>query len=180
MADLATLARPYAKAVFELARGADAEAPARWSATLKLLSEVVAQPQVAALIDDPRLPRAQLAALLCAALAGKVDRLGENLLRLLAENRRLPLLPAIVREYERLRAEAEARVEVEIATAAEVPEAQRQALVAAVARRLQRQVQAHWRIEPALLAGAVVRAGDLVIDGSVAGELARLRRDLVS
>ena len=63
MADLATLARPYAKAVFELARGADAEAPARWSATLKLLSEVVAQPQVAALIDDPRLPRAVGAAI---------------------------------------------------------------------------------------------------------------------
>src|SRR5579885_2824202 len=180
MADLATLARPYAKAVFELARDAGGGAPARWSATLKLLSELVAESSIAALIGDPRLPRAQLAALLCATLAGHLDRTGENLVRLLADNRRLPLLPAIAAEYERLRADAEARAEVEIATATEVPEAQRLALVAAIARRLKRQVQAHWRIDPRLLAGAVVRAGDLVIDGSVAGELARLRRVLVS
>lgn len=174
MAELHTLARPYAKAAFELAR--EAGALQQWSQTLRTLTAAVADAQVAALLADPRLSRHEVAGVLIAALGDKLDAPGRNLVRLLAENNRLAALPAIAEEFEALRAEAEKRVEVEITTATAVAEPQQQALIGAVRKRLAREVQVAWKTDPALIAGAVIRAGDLVIDGSVAGELAQLRQ----
>jgi F-type H+-transporting ATPase subunit delta len=178
MAELRTLARPYAKAVFELAR--EAGAFQHWSQTLRTLSAAVTDPKVAVLLADPRLSRHDLAGVLTAALGAKLDGPGRNLASLLAENHRLTALPAIAEGFEALRAEAEKRVEVEITTAAAVAEAGQQALVAAVRKRLAREVKVEWKTDPALVAGAVIRAGDLVIDGSVAGELAGLRAALAA
>jgi F-type H+-transporting ATPase subunit delta len=174
MAELHTLARPYAKALFELAR--EAGALQQWSQTLRTLTGAVSDAQVSALLADPRLSRHDVASVLIAGLGDRLDGRGRNLVQLLAENGRLKVLPAIAEEYEALRAEAEQRVEVEITTAAAVAEPEAQSLVAAVRKRLAREVQVAWKTDPALIAGAVIRAGDLVIDGSIAGELAQLRQ----
>ncbi|HZR38156.1 MAG TPA: F0F1 ATP synthase subunit delta [Nevskia sp.] len=178
MAELHTLARPYAKAAFELAH--EGRSLGQWSQTLKTLAGAVADAQVASLLANPRLSRGDVAAVLTAALGDKLDAQARNFLRLLAENNRLAALPAIAEEYEALRAEAEKRVEVEITTAAAVGEAQQQALLAALRKRLARELEVSWKTDPALVAGAVIRAGDLVIDGSVSGELAQLRQAVIA
>jgi F-type H+-transporting ATPase subunit delta len=177
-AEASTLARPYAKAVFELAQ--EQQALARWSGTLRQLAQAAADPGVAALLTDPRLSRAEVAGVLAATLTDGLDAQGLNLLHLLADNNRLTVLPAIAGEYEALRAQAEQRVDVEIKTAEPVDELQRHALSAAVRKRLARDVSVVWTTDPALIAGAVIRAGDLVIDGSVASELQHLRQALAA
>lgn len=173
MADFSTLARPYAKAVFELARDAKAFAP--WSEALDALAALVSDPGVARLIGHPALTRSELAQTLAQALSGKLPADAVSLVRLLVENGRLAALPAIAEQFEQLRAEAEARVDVEITSAVEVPTAQQQQLADAVKKRLQREVAIRWSTDPELIAGALIRAGDLVIDGSVRGELDRLQ-----
>src|SRR5882762_7123933 len=130
MAELHTLARPYAKAAFELAQ--EAGALPRWSQTLKTLSAVVADVRVSSLLNDPRLSRSEVVGLLGQALGDQLDAQSRNFLGLLAENKRIAALPAIAEEYETLRAAAEKRVDVEITTATAVAEAQKQALIDAI------------------------------------------------
>jgi F-type H+-transporting ATPase subunit delta len=178
MAELSTAARPYAKALFQLAVE-QSRLPA-WSEALGLLAQTAAIPEVQMLFSSPALTHPQLAALLCDALKGKLDREGENLVRLLAENGRLTLLPLIRDEFETLKAEAEKRAEVQITTAVPVDVAQQGSLREAIKRRLQLDVQIQWKTDPSLIAGALIRAGDLVIDGSVSGELDRLHTALVA
>jgi F-type H+-transporting ATPase subunit delta len=177
MAEPATLARPYAKAVFELAR--DQGQLAEWSALLAGLAATVRDPQVAAAIGHPAIGRGQLADVLVQALGGKATADAKNLLRLLSEYNRLKLAPAIATLFEALRAEHERRVDVEIVSAAPVDAAQQKALVDAVKKKLDREVKVEWKTDPSLIAGAQIRAGDTVIDGSISGELARLRQALV-
>lgn len=172
MAEPATLARPYAKAAFELAR--EEGALADWSALLGGLAAAVRDPQVVQWIGHPALGRGQLAELLIKSADKPLSQPAQNLLRLLAEYQRLKLAPAIAEQFEALRAEAERRVEVEITSAARVDEAQQAALVDAIRRKLDREVEVSWKTDPELVAGAVIRAGDLVIDGSVRGELERM------
>jgi F-type H+-transporting ATPase subunit delta len=172
MADLSTLARPYAKAVFQLAR--DAGRLKEWSAQLAAIASAVADPQLARLIGHPALDRNALAGLLGEALARFLDGEGRALLRLLAENGRLKTARFIAEQYEALRAEAEARVDVQVTSAAPVDPAQQDALASAIRQRLKRDVAIEWKTDESLVAGAVIRAGDLVIDGSVRGELERL------
>ncbi len=183
MAELATLARPYAKAVFELARDGhvDGNRYGQWSAILGGLSQAVSDPKVAAWIGHPALGRGQLADDLIGALGDKLDPQGRNLLKLLTEYDRLKLAPAIATEFEALRAEAERRIEVEIATAAPVDDAQKTTLVDAIKRKLGgREVDVRWAQDESLLAGARITAGDMVIDASVTGELERLRHALIA
>ena len=177
MAELSTLARPYAKAVFELAR--DGNALTEWAAMLAGLATAVRDPQVARAIGHPAVGRGQLAEVLVQAMGSKATEPGKNLLRLLSEYGRLKLAPAIAEQFEALRAEHERRVDVRIATAAPLDAAQQLALVAAVKKKLNRDVNVEWTTDPSLIAGAEIRAGDTVIDGSISGELARLRQALV-
>jgi F-type H+-transporting ATPase subunit delta len=176
MAEISTLARPYAKAAFELAR--DEKRLADWSALLGGIAEAVRDPRVAAAIGHPSIGRGQLADLLAEALGASQE--ATNLLRLLSEYNRLKLAPAIAEQFERLRAEYESRAEVEIISAAPVEAAQQQSLAAAIRKKLEREVHIEWKTDPALIAGALIRAGDSVIDGTVSGELARLRQTLTA
>lgn len=176
MAELSTLARPYAKAVFELAR--EGNAFAAWSKQLAALAEAIRQPQIAAVLGHPALTRGALAELVAAAAGTALDAQGQGLVRLLADNGKLAALSELVAQFERLRAEHEARVAVEITSAAPVAEAQKQALAQAVTKRLQREVEITWSTDEALIAGALIRAGDLVIDGSARGDLERLATQL--
>ena len=178
MAEPSTLARPYAKAIFELAR--DEKKLADWSALLQGLADAVRDPQVAAAIGHPAVGRGQLADILVQVIGKKASDETKNLLRLLAEYDRLKLAPVIQQQYEQLKDEFESRVDVEITSAVAVEPAQQKSLAAAIKKRLSRDVEIDWKTDASLIAGALVRAGDLVIDGSVAGELEQLRTALTA
>lgn len=173
MADLSTLARPYAKAAFELAR--DGGRFKEWGSALDALSATVKSPQVAGFIGHPALLKHDLAEVLAQAIGSQLGAEGVALVKLLVENNRLKAAPFIAEQFEALRAEAESRVDVEVTSATAVSPAQQQTLAAAIGKRLARQVVVSWKLDESLLAGAVIRAGDLVIDGSVKGELEKLR-----
>ena len=177
MAELSTMARPYAKAIFDLAQ--QAKTLPAWSEVLSGLAQAVATDEVAGLIGHPGLTRSELGNALVEALPD-ADAPVHNLVRLLAENSRLRLLPAIYAEYEQLRAAAESRIEIRITTASGADDSIKQSLSAAVAKRLQREVSVSRDEDESLIGGAVIRAGDLVIDGSVAGELERMRQAVAS
>ena len=176
MADLSTLARPYAKAVFELA--SESGKLQDWSAQLAAIAGAVADPQLAQLIGHPALTKADLADIFGKALAKQLGKEAQAFLKLLVENGRLRSAGFVAGQYEQLRAEAESRVDVEITSAVAVEKGQQDTLAGAIKKRLNRDVAVQWHTEPALIAGAIIRAGDLVIDGSVRGELERLQTAL--
>lgn len=177
MAEISTLARPYAKAVFELAEAS--KSFAAWSKQLAAIAEAVALPDMAKAIHAPGVANADLATAVIEMLKGELDGQGQSLVKLLAQNGRLEAVASLVAQFERLRAEAEARVLVEITTAAAVGEAQKTALSDAVTKKLNRAVDISWAIDASLITGARIKAGDLVIDGSASGELERLKAALL-
>ena len=176
MTERTTLARPYAEAVFRLASERKALKP--WSEMLQLAAAVARDAQIAALADSPRMTRARFVELFLDIAGKKLDKDGANFVRLLHENRRLALLPEIAALYEERRAEAESRVEAEVVSAFPVSEAQLKAIAAALKQRLGRDIDLTTRVDTALVGGIVVRAGDLVIDGSVQGKLQALATHL--
>jgi F-type H+-transporting ATPase subunit delta len=178
MADRETLARPYARAAFETALEADALA--RWSEMLTLVAEITADSQVVRLIDEPSVSIEDVAGLIVAAAGSGLDNSGANLVRLLAEARRLPLLPEIVALYEHHRAEAEKVIDVHVRSAIELGQAQQDMLSAALKQKLGREVRLHQELDPDLIGGAVIRAGDQIIDGSVKERLNQLAEALTS
>lgn len=178
MAERATIARPYAKAAFEYAQGA--RAFAGWSQRLHTLAQAVADPRVAALSKNPRVTTEDVARLLIEVAGADLDPGMENFVRVLAENHRVLLLPEIAAHYEELRAAAENTADVEVVSAVALSTAQIDKLKQALGTRLKREVRMSTSVDPALLGGAVVRAGDLVIDGSLKGRLERLGTELGS
>jgi len=178
VAERATIARPYAKAAFEYARGAGSLAA--WSQGLKVACEIVADPRVEALAHDPEVTASALAGLIIDAAGGSLDAGMENFIRVLAENHRLLLLPEIAMHYEAERSEVENTVDVEVKSAVALDASQAEKLAAAMGTRLKRRVRMHNSVDPTLLGGAVIRAGDLVIDGSIKGRLERLGTALAS
>lgn len=173
-----TLARPYAEAVFRLAL--ERKTLKQWSEMLQLAAAVTADPQVAKLIDNPRVARDRFTAFFLDIGGKKFDKDAANFVRLLSENHRLALLPEIASLYELLRAQAEGRVEAEVISASAVSDAQLKDIAAALKQRLGRDIDLSTRIDPALIGGIVIRAGDLVIDGSVQGKLRALATHLNS
>jgi F-type H+-transporting ATPase subunit delta len=175
-ADISTIARPYAKAVFELAR--DEQRFDDWSAILGGLAQAVADPRVNAMIGHPSIGRGQLGKMINEALGDKLSAQGRNLISLLSEYNRLKAAPAIAAGYEALRAEHESRADVEITSAVAVDKPQQDALAKAIGKRLSREVAVTWKTDDSLVAGAIIRSGDLVIDGSLRGELEKLHTAL--
>jgi F-type H+-transporting ATPase subunit delta len=178
VAERATIARPYAKAAFEYAHGANALS--EWSRGLTTAAEIVADARVAALVKSPDKTAADLAEFIAAVAGGKLDAGMQNFVRVLAENRRLLLLPEIAAHYEVLRAAVENTVDVEVTSAVALDAAQQEKLKTALGARLKRRVRMSNVIDATLLGGALVRAGDLVIDGSLKGRLARLATELAT
>jgi len=172
MAEKATIARPYAKAAFESAR--QHHALERWSKVLATASSVVQDERVAGLLSSPRVTPEQLSGLIADIVGGDLDEQTRNFLATLAGNRRLVLLPEIASMYEGLRAEAENTADVQVISAVELSEAQQQRLAQALKKRLKREVRLHVAVDASLIGGAIVRAGDFVIDGSLKARLDRL------
>ncbi len=176
MAERRTTARPYAEAAFALARDARRLKP--WSEMLGLLAAVVGDAGLQPLLDDPRLPRERLADLIIEIGGQHLDSEAQNFVRILAENRRLALLPEIIELYETRRAEAEAIVEADVTSAYALTDAEQRKISEALKRRLGREVRVTTHVDASLLGGIVIRAGDLVIDGSVRGRIAALATHL--
>jgi F-type H+-transporting ATPase subunit delta len=178
MAELSTLARPYARAAFEYA--AAAQHLQSWSDSLSTAAVVVADPQVAQLLDSPSLTHVALADTLVALCGDQLSAPQQNFSRLLAENGRLPLLGKIAEQFEALKANREQAVDVDVVSAIELDDAQQQALVVALGKKLERKVNMQVSVDKSLLGGALIRAGDTVIDGSIRGRLAKLAESLNS
>jgi len=178
VADKTTIARPYAKAAFEEARAGNLLGP--WSETLRTASIVVQDPRVQRLLGNPAVTNAELAKLVSDLAGPKLDGQGRNFVETLAENRRLAYLPEISNLFDELKDEAEGVIDVTVTSAAPLENGQREALASALQRRLKRQVRLHCETDPALLGGAVLRAGDLVIDGSVRARLDRIAYELTA
>lgn len=178
MAELSTLARPYAKAAFEHAAAGDAlEA---WSRALGLLALLVEDARVSARLRSPALAREQRAQLLVDLCGDELDTPVRNFLQVLAANDRLLLLPEIFRQFQALKADHQRLVEVEVTSAAPLDEAQRSRLAEALVKRLGRDVRIEVEVDPDLIGGAIIRAGDTVIDGSLRGRLNKLADALLS
>jgi F-type H+-transporting ATPase subunit delta len=178
MADRLTIARPYARAAFEQAR--QSGTLSAWSEALGRAAAAATDPRVRALYGSPKVTDEQLAALIVEVSGSGLDEKWRNFIRLLAENKRLPFLPEIAEIFEQLRAEAERMVDVAITSAVPMGEAEQQKLVAALERRFGRKVRVRTDVDPSLIGGAVVRAGDLTIDGSVKARLENLARQLTA
>jgi F-type H+-transporting ATPase subunit delta len=177
-ADKTTIARPYARAAFEEARGHKVLGP--WSESLQRAAAVVKDPRVQNLLGNPAVTNSELAQFVIDLAGPQLDEQGRNFVQTLAENRRLAYLPEISTLFDELKDEAEGVVDVTVTSAAPLDNGQRDALSAALQRRLKRQVRLHCETDPSLLGGAVLRAGDLVIDGSVRSRLDRIAYELAA
>lgn len=179
MAERATVARPYARAAFGYAR--ERRDFVGWSTLLAAAAAVAAAPGAAAAFGNPRVGAAELVELIAGVAAEqglKVSAEHRNFLALLADNRRLGYLPEIAAQFEALRAEVENTVDVEVATPLPLSAEHKAKLAAALAQRFKRQVRITESVDPTLVGGAVIRAGDLVIDGSLKGRLERLEQQI--
>lgn len=182
MSDMTTIARPYAKAIFEYALAA--KKLAAWSSLLQILAQTVVEPKALSFIDSPAATVDQQCQLLQTVIdKAKVDvegKAAENFVALLAQNKRLPILPDISAQYEALRAEQEKTLMVQVASFSPLTSVQQQNLTQSLSQRLQRQISLEVNIDKSLLGGAVIRAGDLVIDGSVRGKLSKLSTNIAA
>ncbi len=172
MAELSTLARPYAKAAFEFARAGDALD--NWSVMLGFAAAITADDKVSALLEDPSLTQQQKADRVIGLCTGEMADHGENFIRILAENNRLALLPEIAGLFDQLKGSLEQSVDVNVSSAFELDDAQKQMLADTLGKMLSRKVSLSVEQDKSLIGGVVVRAGDLVIDNSVRGRLAKL------
>ena len=173
MSQALTLARPYARAAFAIAREGNA-LPA-WSDALAFAARVAADPTVSALLGNPGLIQADATTLLAPEGA---DAMFGNFLGLLFENRRLPLLPEIAGLYDELRFDAERVVKARVTSAVALPATELETIKAALSRRFGRDVEVETAVDADLIGGAVIAAGDVVIDGSLKGKLGRLETAL--
>lgn len=172
MAESSNIARPYARAVFELAQQQDDLAG--WHDRLQLLAAIAADAGVAAAANNPRVSAEQLRQLILEVAADRLNADGVNLVKLLVRNGRIGILPAIAAAYAARRAEAERVIAAVITTAAETGEPQRKRFEAALQAKLGRKVELAFEVDHDLIGGAKVRAGDWVIDGSVRAQLEQL------
>lgn len=172
MAELATLARPYAKAAFEYANAAGALGV--WAEQLSVAAAVSQTETVAKVLASPLLTAAQKGDTFVDVCGDALEEKGKNFIRNLAANKRLELLPAISTLFEQFKANQEKSVDVDVTSAFELPAATLDKLAIALKSKLGREVSVSGSIDASLLGGVVIRAGDTVIDDSVKARLAKL------
>lgn len=171
--DARSIARPYAKAAFEYA--CQSKQLANWSVALSILAKVTADPKVIALLKNPQVDSKKLGDILIDAMnQGFLDDILKNLLGLLAIKQRLILLPELFQLFEEYRSNYEKTVQAQIISAYPISIEQQEKLATALKIRLQRNIIINHKINPDLLGGAIIKVGDLVIDGSVKNTFSKL------
>jgi F-type H+-transporting ATPase subunit delta len=176
MAEPSTIARPYAEAAFRLA--ADSGKLAEWSDALANLAKIAADSQISAAMRNPNLTAPKVAGMFLAILSGELTVEGENFVRVLAENRRLEVLPEIAVQFEALKNDLESIVDAEIISAFPMDDAQLRDLVGRLESKTGKRVKPRVTVDAELIAGVRVVIGDKVIDGSARAQLAALESAL--
>ncbi|MDH5736925.1 MAG: F0F1 ATP synthase subunit delta [Gammaproteobacteria bacterium] len=176
-AELTTIARPYARAVFNQALE-ESDGLKKWSRAMGTLAAVVADNKVSQLLDNPRLTAESEASLVLQVCGEEMDDKAGNLVRLLAENNRLALVPTIAQMYELMKAHYEKTMNVEVTSAYEVSAEEQKRLAEALHRLLQREVALQTEVDKSLIGGVIIKAEDTVIDNSVRGKLGKLSQAL--
>jgi F-type H+-transporting ATPase subunit delta len=172
MAELSTLARPYAKAAFEFAVAANDLAA--WSKQLVTAAGAAQADNMVKVMASPSLTSEQQAQKFIDVCGEELNANGQNFIKALAENKRLPLLPHITALFEEFKSNREKSVEVEVNTAYELEASVQEKLATALSGKLEREVNLNSVVDKSLIGGVVVRAADVVIDGSVRGRLNKL------
>ena len=178
MSNVTTLARPYAKAAFELADADDATGS--WNDMLVLASMLVSEESLKNLLSSPEVSNLQLVNILSDTAGEAINNRFRDFLSVLAENKRLPLLPEITNLYQRLREEAEKLLRVRVVSAFELDEDQATRLKDALGRRFEREILLESEVDKSVIGGAVVYADGQVIDGSLKDRLAKLSNSLIN
>jgi len=172
MSEQISLARPYAKAIFELAR--DAGEYTEWSDQLELLAMIAQDAAMIGVIHNPDVSQQQLAELIIGVAGDQLNEQGQNLVKLLVRNDRVSAVADINQQSLVLRDNAEQVIEAQLITASAVDEAQKKNIEAALSSRLGKQIKLETTVDESLIGGAIVRAGDWVVDGSVKAQLQEL------
>ena len=172
MADQTNLARPYAKAIFELAR--EQGDLAGWSDQLELLSIIAADSDTLSFISNPQASDQDIVDLVSSVAGDNLSSEAANLVRLLVRNGRVDVLPEISRAYVVLKDEAESIIEAQMTTASTIDDSQKQQFAEVLQKSLGRTVKLDFDVDEELIGGAVIRAGDWVVDGSVKAQLEQL------
>lgn len=178
MAEVTTIARPYAEAIYRIAE--QGGALDKWSQMLAFAASVVADPQMQAVIGNPKLTAAQQKEVFLAVCEKNLDEQAVNMVSLLLENGRLTLLPVVCEMYEQLRAQRGGVMETEIVSAYPLSDAEKQDLVRRLESKYKRKVEATVTLDPSLIGGIRIVAGDIVIDASVRGQLQNMAFTLKS
>lgn len=175
MSELTTIARPYAKAAFDFA--VERSAVEKWTEMLGFLAEVAKNEQIQQFLTSSF--SAQKVADTVISICGEqLDQYGQNLIRLMAENKRLIVLPAVFDEFQHYVEDYQAIAEVQVISAQPLNATQEQKIAAAMEKRLARKVKLNCSVDSSLIAGAIIRTDDFVIDGSSRGQLVRLANEL--
>jgi len=171
MAEIATIARPYAEAAFRIAE--ESGATSSWSSALSRLAAVAQSADVEELVGNPRVSPAQLTELLF-SLSGEAGTSLRSFIGALVENKRVPALLSVHEQFEILKNEREGTIDATIESALPMDDSQLATLVSDLERRFKRKIRPQVAINAALIGGACVRVGDEVIDGSIRGKLASM------
>jgi F-type H+-transporting ATPase subunit delta len=169
MAELTTIARPYAEAAFRIAR--DENALPVWSEMLRLASTVIVDPRLAATLDNPKLTAGDKASLVLSVCGDELDHLGRNFIRVLVEADRVGLLPQISELFEALKNDTDGVAKARIDSAFPLTDTQLGELTAALEKHFAKKIEATVNVDPALIGGARITVGDTVIDASVEAQL---------
>jgi F-type H+-transporting ATPase subunit delta len=172
MAEAVTIARPYAVAAFRLAK--EKKVLAAWSDMLSFISAVVADDRLQAYIGDPKIKSSDLEQMMLSICENKLDASGENLVRLLVENGRLPIVPDIVAAFEELKAADDGVLEAEITAATALTDVETSVLVKKLEAKFGKKIEASVKVDPEIIGGIKILVGDTVIDASVKGQLQQL------
>ncbi|MGO1616719.1 MAG: F0F1 ATP synthase subunit delta [Oceanisphaera sp.] len=175
--DMITIARPYAKAAFDFA--VEKKAVDNWLTMLGFAAQVTQDPQVDDLINS-NLNAEKMADVFLAICGEQLNEQGQNLIKVMAVNGRLSALPAVVQEFAVMKAELDRAVEADVVSATKLTKQQMAKIQASLQKRLDRKVKLNCSVDKKLMAGIIITAGDLVIDGSVRGRLSRLAETLQS
>ena len=176
MSELATLARPYAVAVFKRAKETDSAKT--WSKNLAFLAAVLSDKSISGVIDDPKVGKSALSTLLLDICEGQLDQEGSNFLKLLIENNRLSLIAAIAEIFETYKAEDEGSIDVDVTTAFAFTKESKQSFNTTLEKAFGKKINMKIAVDSSLIGGVLVRAGDQVIDASVRGQLQQLAQRL--
>ena len=172
MSAQSNIARPYAQALFELAQEQDDLA--RWNEQLRLLAMVMGDAAVLNMANNPHVPANQLIGLLIDVCGDRLDQEGKNLVHLLVKNGRVADMVDIAEAYAERKAEAEKVITARVITTVAMEDRQQEQFARALQEKLGRRVDLEFRVDEALIGGAVIRAGDWVVDGSVKAQLEQL------